>query len=99
MKSIKTKITIAIFVCALLASGVTEVMSIVSARSSAQEVAMQTMEMECQNNAAEINAGISRIEQSVNTLSDILQKQFDYNSFIKDKEYADKFTEEIAPVC
>ena len=96
MKSIKTKITIAIFVCALLASGVTEVMSIVSARSSAQEVAMQTMEMECQNNAAEINAGISRIEQSVNTLSDILQKQFDYNSFIKDKEYADKFTEEIA---
>ena len=77
MKSIKTKITIAIFVCALLASGVTEVMSIVSARSSAQEVAMQTMEMECQNNAAEINAWISRIEQSVNTLSDILEKQFD----------------------
>ena len=57
---------------------------------------MQTMEMGCQSNAEEINAGISRIEQSVNTLSDILQKQFDYNTFIKDKEYADRFTEEIA---
>lgn len=96
MKSIRTRITIAIFVCALLAAGVTEGLGIITARTSSEEVAMQTMKMSCQNNAAEINAGISRIEQSVNTLSDIIQKQFDYDTFIKDKDYADVFTEETA---
>lgn len=96
MKSIRTKITIAIFVCALLASGVTEVLGLISAASSEQEAAVQTMETSCQNNSAKINAGISRIEQSVNTLSDILQKAFDYDMFFQDKEYADRFTEETA---
>lgn len=96
MKSIRTKITIAIFICALLASGMTEILGILTARTNSEEAAIQTMEMGCRNNAAEINAGISRIEQSVNTLSDILQKQFDYDAFIKDKDYADRFTEEIA---
>ena len=96
MKSIRTKITIAIFICALLASGMTEILGILTARTNSEEAAIQTMEMGCRNNAAEINAGISRIEQSVNTLSDILQKQFDYDAFVKDKDYADRFTEEIA---
>lgn len=96
MKSIRTKITLAIFICAFLTAGVTETLGIMSAKQSSEAAAEQSMEMGCESSAAGINARISRIEQSVDTLSDILQKKFDYDAFVEDVNYADQFTKENA---
>ena len=96
MRSIKTKMILGILLCALVASGITEVISINNAQSSAEVAAAQNMVLGCENEAEEIDAGISRIEQSVDTLSDIIMREFDYNSFVKSKSYADQFTESIS---
>lgn len=44
---------------------------------------------------AEINKYISQTEQSVNTLSDAVMRDFDYQAFKASKDYADQYTKQI----
>ncbi len=53
------------------------------------------MEMAAQICVDDLNATISGIEQSVDFLSDLVGKNFDQDSFKKDKGYADAYTEQI----
>lgn len=46
--------------------------------------------------AQDLNDTISRVEQSVNTLSDMVLREMDFEEFKKDKSYADEYTEAIA---
>lgn len=98
MKSIKTKLTLCILLCTFLASAITEVASITVTKQATEEYAEQSMQMEAQNRAIELNGWIACIEQSVDTLSDYVVGELDTDSFFTDVTYADKFTEKMQPI-
>lgn len=48
-----------------------------------------------QKKAQEINSVIQKIQQSVDTLSEVAMSSFDYDAFVKDKAYADTYTKSV----
>ncbi len=96
MKTIRMKIISGILLCSLLTAFIVGMLSIVNAARIEAQNSNQNMQVKAEREALEINDMISKIEQSVNTLCDILMEHFDYASFVKDKGYADKYTEQIA---
>lgn len=95
MKSIRMKIVTGILVCSVLTAILIGIMSIVNSISIAKQDAHQQMEMAARICVDDLNATISGIEQSVDFLSDLVIKDFDYAAFKKDKGYADQYTGEI----
>lgn len=53
------------------------------------------MQLTGQKKAEEINSTIQKIEQSVDTLSEVAMSNFDYDSFRQSKDYADTYTETV----
>lgn len=93
MKSIKIRITAAIVICSLISASLISIMSILNARELSNTEAHKQLTMTCENTGAHINALISRIEQSVDTLSDIALEQMDFSRFKNNKEYVSQYTE------
>lgn len=56
---------------------------------------MTMMQLTGQKKTEEINSTIQKIEQSVDTLSEVAMSNFDYDSFRKSKDYADTYTETV----
>lgn len=98
MRTIRMKIITGILMCSLLTALVIGALAIINSTQLASRDARKEMQYQGTIQAQELNAMISRIEQSVNTLSDTVMQEFDYTAFIKDKSYADKFTEKIGEV-
>lgn len=98
MKSIKTKLTLCILLCTILAAGITVVVSIGVTGAATEAHAKQSMEMEAQNRTIELNAWIACIEQSVDTLSEYVLRQLNTDRFFADKAYADEFTEQVQAI-
>ncbi len=69
MKSIQTKFTVLILACVLLSSGVIGGVGILSAQRSADRDSSKIMNLMCSDKAKEMDALLSRIEQSVRTLA------------------------------
>lgn len=92
MKSIKMKITLAIVLCSLISATLISVMSITNSRSLSNKDARKELTLTCDNTGSEINALISRIEQSVDTLSDIALEQLDFSKFKNNNEYVSQYT-------
>lgn len=95
MRTIRTKIISRILMCSLLTALVISALSIVNSTKLTNKDAKEKMQITGKMQAQELNGTIIRIEQSVDTLCDIIMQNFDCAAFIKDKSYADKFTEEI----
>ena len=57
--------------------------------------AMTMMQLTGQKKTEEINSTIQKIEQSVDTLSEVPMSNFDYDSFRQSKDYADTYTETV----
>jgi len=93
MKSIKLKITVAIVVCSLISASIISLLSISNSRSFSNASAETELILTCSNTGGEINALISRIEQSVDTLSDIAMERLDFAKFQKDGAYVEKYTD------
>ena len=53
------------------------------------------MKITGQKKTEEINSTIQKIEQSVDTLSEVAMSNFDYDSFRQSKDYADTYTETV----
>ena len=53
------------------------------------------MQLTGQKKTEEINSTIQKIEQSVDTLSEVAMSNFDYDSFRQSKDYADTYTETV----
>lgn len=70
MKSIRTKISGLVLLCVAVAAILVGVIGISSSRSVIQDNSQQILELLCTNRAEELNALLSRIEQSVTTLAD-----------------------------
>lgn len=95
MKSIKTKITAAIVVCSLISAILIGLMSITNSRNISTTQAEKELTLSCENTSAEINALISRIEQSVDTLSDIAMDQLDFSQFKNNDPYVTEYTNSL----
>ena len=93
MKSIKTKITVAIVFCSLISAVVISLLSISNSRDLSVTDAEKELTLTCNNTAGEINAMVSRVEQSVNTLSDIALSQLEFSQFKNNDIYVSQYTE------
>ena len=81
MKSIRMKITVAIVICSLITASIISLLSISDTRELSNAAAEKELVLTCENTGEEINALISRIEQSVDTLSDIAMRRLDFPKF------------------
>ena len=95
MKSVRTKLIASIFICSLFTSVLIGVIAISNSVRTAGKDAMTMMQLTGQNKTEEINSTIQKIEQSVDTLSEVTMSNFDYDSFRQSKDYADTYTETV----
>lgn len=92
MKSIRMKITAAIVICSLITASIISLLSISDTRKLTNAAAENELVLTCENTGEEINALISRIEQSVDTLSDITMRKLDFSSFKNNNSYVTEYT-------
>ena len=92
MKSIRTNITIAIVFCSLITASIISLLSISDTRELSNTAAENELVLTCTNTGREINAIISRIEQSVDTLTDIAMENLEFSQFQNNNEYVSEYT-------
>lgn len=95
MKSVRTKLIASILICSLFTSVLIGVIAISNSVRTAGKDAMTMMKLTGQKKTEEINSTIQKIEQSVDTLSEVAMSNFDYDSFRQSKDYADTYTETV----
>lgn len=97
MKSIKTKITFAVILCALLSVFICGGMSIINTTSTSLSNSQEKMSLICQNKSQELDSMLLRVAQSVDTLYSIsLSNLDDVQKFKTDEEYVDAYTEKMS---
>lgn len=92
MRSIKISITLSIIICSLISSLIISYTSISDARTLSVKDAEKELILTCENSGKEINALISRVEQSVDTLSEIAMQQLDFSQMPDNPEYVERYT-------
>ena len=92
MKSIRMKITVAIVVCSLITASIISILSISDTRELSNTAAENELVLTCDNTGREINALISRIEQSVDTLTDVAMEKMDFSKFHNNNAYVEEYT-------
>jgi len=95
MKSIRMKITVAIVVCSLITASIISLLSISDTRNLSNTAAENELVLTCDNTGREINALISRIEQSVDTLTDVAMEKMDFSKFKNNNAYVEEYTNGI----
>ena len=100
MKSIQTKFIILILGCILVCSTVIGGAGILSAQRVVDEDAAQLMNLRCSESAEQIDALLSRIEQSVKTLTVYTDEHLESVERLKhDDVYLEEFTEQLESVA
>ncbi len=92
MKSIRMKITVAIVICSLITASIISFLSISDTRNLSNTAAENELVLTCDNTGREINALISRIEQSVDTLTDVAMEKMDFSKFKNNNAYVEEYT-------
>lgn len=95
MNSIKTKVTFGIIICSLISAAIIGIMSISYSRDLSNTDAENELALTCENAGSGINALISKVEQSVDTLSDIALERLDFSKFKNNNAYVSQYTEEL----
>ena len=95
MKSIRMKITVAIVVCSLITASIISFFSISDTRELSINAAEKELVLTCDNTGREINALISRIEQSVDTLTDVAMEKMEFSKFQNNNVYVEEYTNGI----
>lgn len=91
MKSIKFKVISGIIICSIITSVLIGVLSLKNSTQIASEDAENIMETSCDMEAYDIEALISKVEQSTETLSDIALENLSVEEFVSDKAYSNKY--------
>lgn len=100
MKSIQTKFIMLILGCVLLCSAVIGGVGVITAKSVIETDSAQIMNLQCNQKATELDALLSRIEQSVKTLAVYsLDKLESVERLKKDPEYVDEYTHQLEEVA
>ena len=95
MRTIRMKIIAGIIACSLLIAVVLGGVSLVNSTGIANQNARENLQLTGRLQTQEINSTILRVEQSVNTLSDMVTSELDESSFLASKSYADEYTAQI----
>lgn len=95
MKSIRMRITVGIIICSLISSVIISLLSISNSRNLSNTDAERELILTCENTSKDINASISRIEQSVDTLTDIALEQLDFSKFQNNNSYVTQYTNDL----
>lgn len=99
MKSIKFKIGAMVLVCVLIVAGTVGMVTMRSAKKIVEENSQQLMETQCKAYASDIDALLSRIEQSVNSLAEYaLNELDDFDEFRSDSGYVEAYTLKLAAI-
>lgn len=100
MKSLKVKIGALMLLCVLLVAALIGISSISSSQKVVKQNAAQSMEEKCSGTAERINSQLSRIEQSVITLSDYALTRLDnIAKFQTDADYVRQYTEQLSEMA
>ncbi len=95
MKSIRVRITLSIIICSLISASIISLLSVTNSRSLSNNDAQRELVLTCETTSKDINAQISRIEQSVDTLTDIALARLDFSQFQNNAAYVTQYTESI----
>lgn len=99
MKSIKTKITLVVILCALLSGLICGGISTINVTRTSYENAQEEMALKCLQQSGEINGMLQRVAQSVDTVYNIAVKDLDdLQEFKSSEEYVEAYTREIENV-
>ena len=99
MKSIKTKITAAVLLCALISVFICGGISVANAAQTSYEDSKTEMALKCRQQSGEINGMLQRVAQSVNTVYSIAVTNLQNPSeFKSSKEYVDAYTKQLENV-
>lgn len=99
MKSIRTKITLAVILCALVSTAICGGISIVNTSRTSYENSKKEMSLVCENKSEELNSMLDRVSQSVDTLYSIsLSNLDDIEQFKTNQEYVDAYTEKMSSI-
>ena len=100
MKSIQTKFIVLILGCILLSSSVIGGAGILNAKHVVDEDSVKIMNLMCKEKTQEINALLSRIQQSVKTLAVYSIEQLESVERLKtDSEYINAYTQKLEAVA
>ncbi|MBR0120016.1 MAG: HAMP domain-containing protein, partial [Eubacterium sp.] len=95
MRSVRVRIIGAIALCVIIAVVSVGIMSIINSGEVASSDAEESMKLMCSGETFRVNDLFQKIEQSVDTLSELVMKKLDFNQMTKDKKYADTLTNNI----
>lgn len=96
---ITKKISLMVAVCTVVSSAAVGILSLTHSNIFMTEKSSEILISECDNVSSEINACLSRVEQSVNTVSDIaLADLDDFSKFQTDTAYVTEFTGKMEQV-
>lgn len=84
-----------ILICSLFTSVLIGILAISNSARTAGSDAEIKMQLTEQKNVEQINSVIQKIQQSVDTLSEVAMSNFDYGAFVQSKDYADTYTQTI----
>lgn len=100
MSSIKFKISALVLLCVFLVAAMIGTISMISTKRVVTQYSSELLEERCSRKSEEINALLSRIEQSVVTLSDFaLEEITDLTAFQTDAEYVSAYTEKLSQMA
>lgn len=96
MRSLKTKVALAIVGCSILVNVIVGGVSMLHSKNVAGTNSKEKLLLVSDNTTNELNFTISKIEQSVNTLGDIaINNLDDVERFFSDSEYLTQYTNKI----
>lgn len=95
MRSIRFRITISIIICSLISAGLISLLSITNSRKVSNKDAERELILTCENTGKDIDALISRIELSVDTLADIALERMEFERFQNNDAYVTQYTEDL----
>ncbi len=100
VKSIKSKIFIAILICSIMISAIVGIISIKNSTNVANSDSKERLSLICQVKQQELNKKISSIEGSVKILSDIAVNSLDdVEKFKTDPEYVKEYEQKIEGIA
>ncbi len=95
MKSLRTKILFLIVVCVLLAAIALGGTGFLIAREVVENDSVQIVNLQCSMKAQEIDERFRNIKQSVETITNYVQRRIDLDKIQNDKEYQNQFLEHL----
>lgn len=97
--NITKKISLMVAVCTIVSSAAVGILSLTNSSEFMTDKSSEIMISECGNVTSEINASLSRVAQSVDTVSDIAMADLDdFSKFQTDSAYVSEYTAKMEQV-